>query len=81
MSDAPPQSERIGVGSWSNLTCSFSYTFSMRASKRAGGSAKGVDIVMIAEMLLQGRSDAATMPPMEWPMTIILVLEGYRERI
>jgi len=36
---------------------------------------------MIAEMLFDGRSEAATMPPMECPMTMIFVLGGYRERI
>lgn len=41
----------------------------------------GVDMVMMADMLLEGRREVATIPPIEWPMTMILVLEGYNERI
>ena len=40
----------------------------------------GVDIVMMADKLPKGRRDA-TIPPIEWPMTMILVSGGYNERI
>lgn len=41
----------------------------------------GVDMVMMADMLPEGRREVATIPPIEWPMTIILVFDGYNERI
>jgi phosphoketolase len=54
---------------------------SMRASNRAGGRVCGVDMVMIAEMLDEGRSDVATIPPIEWPMIIMEVPEGYKDKM
>ena len=41
----------------------------------------GVDMVMMADMLPEGRREVATIPPIEWPMTMILVFDGYNERI
>ena len=51
----------------------------MRRSKRAGGSWWGIDMVMTAEMFEEGRRDVATMPPIEWPMTMMDVSGGYSE--
>ena len=76
MSVAPPQSDTIGVGS-ENRACLFAwYISSMRASKRAGGSVCGADIVRMAEIRFEGSRDVATIPPIECPMTIIEVLGG-----
>lgn len=36
----------------------------------------GVDIVMMAAMCLEGRREVATMPPIEWPMMVIVVFGG-----
>jgi hypothetical protein len=81
ISVAPPQMETTGVASSSNDFCSLVYKVSIRESKRAGGNVCGVDIVIIAEMLLEGSNDVATTPPIECPMTMILVLGGYNDRI
>jgi len=65
MSVAPPQSDTIGVGS-ENRVCVFAwYISSTRASKRAGGSVCGADIVRMAEIRFEGSSDVATIPPIE----------------
>jgi len=53
----------------------------MRPSKRAGGRVCGVDMVIMAEISGEGRRDVATTPPIEWPITTIGVLGGYRERM
>lgn len=54
---------------------------SIRESKRAGGRVCGVDIVIMVEIYGEGSRDVATMPPMEWPIRMIVVLGGYRERM
>lgn len=54
---------------------------SIRESKRAGGRVWGVDMVIMVEIYGEGSSDVATMPPMECPMRMIVVLGGYNERI
>ena len=36
-------------------------------------------MVMIAEMFGEGRSEVATTPPIEWPMTMMGVSGGYNE--
>lgn len=54
---------------------------SILESNRAGGRVCGVDMVMMADMLPEGRREVATIPPIEWPITMILVSEGYSERI
>ena len=38
-------------------------------------------MVMTAEMFEEGRSDVATMPPIELPMTMIRVSGGYSESV
>ena len=38
-------------------------------------------MVMMAEISGDGRRDVATTPPIEWPITTMDVLGGYRERI
>ena len=81
MSVAPPHSDRMGVGSDLSVCRLLVYILSMRESKRAGGRVCGVDMVNIAEMLGDGSREFATIPPMEWPMTIIDVFSGYNERM
>lgn len=81
MSIAPPHRDKMGVLALTSAARLRSYMTAMRRSKRAGGSSCGVDMVMTAEMLGEGRSAVATMPPIECPMTIIEVLAGYSERI
>ena len=39
----------------------------------------GVDIVTIAEIFVEGKRDVATMPPIECPITMMLVPSGYWE--
>lgn len=41
----------------------------------------GADIVIMAAMLECGRIEVATTPPMEWPIRIIEVPDGYSERM
>lgn len=36
---------------------------------------------MIAEMWVDGSSEVATIPPIEWPMIMIDVFAGYKERM
>jgi hypothetical protein len=48
----------------------------MRRSNRAGGIPWGVDMVMTAEIFGDGRRDVATIPPIEWPMTMMDVPVG-----
>ena len=54
--------------------------WSMRRSNRTGGRVCGVDMVIIAEMLGLGSRAVATIPPIEWPMTMIDVSVGYSDR-
>ena len=81
LSVAPPHKERMGVGSCASVERTRSYTASTLASNRAGGIAKGVAIVMIAEMWGEGRREVATMPPIECPSTRIWVFAGYRDKM
>jgi hypothetical protein len=38
-------------------------------------------MVMIAEICTEGRREVATTPPMEWPMMMMEVFAGYKERM
>lgn len=54
---------------------------SIRESKRAGGKVYGVDIVMTLDILFDSNMEVATIPPMEWPMSITCVFAGYSDRM
>lgn len=64
-SAAPPHRDKIGVLSVARISMLCMYTCAMWASKGAGGMVCGVDIVITADMLVEGKRDVATTPPIE----------------
>ena len=78
---APPQMASTGVDALCKALRLWAYMSSIRLSSRAGGRECGVDIVIMAEMSGDGRRERATIPPMEWPMRMICVWGGYKERM